>query len=87
MAATKFDVGGYKLAAEISGEGTPTVVFSSGSGDGGESWEAAIAALRSSTTLVTYARAGIGESETPKRQNAPLSRRSRGRVAPSPRGG
>jgi hypothetical protein len=65
MATTKFDVGGYKLAAEISGEGTPTVVFSSGSGDAGEPWEAAIAALRTSTTCLTYARAGIGESETP----------------------
>jgi hypothetical protein len=65
MATTKFDVGGYKLAAEISGEGTPAVVFSSGSGDAGESWEATISALRSSTTLLTYARAGIGESESP----------------------
>jgi pimeloyl-ACP methyl ester carboxylesterase len=58
MAATKFDVGGYKLAAEISGEGSPTVVFISGSGDAGESWDAGITALRASTTIVTYARAG-----------------------------
>ncbi|MFC5260933.1 alpha/beta fold hydrolase [Kribbella qitaiheensis] len=65
MTATTFDVGGYKLAAEISGEGSPTVVFISGSGDAGESWDAAISALRSSTTLLTYARAGIGNSETP----------------------
>jgi len=65
MAATKFDVGTYKLAAEISGEGSPAVVFSSGSGDAGEPWDAVISALRSSATLVTYARAGIGDSETP----------------------
>jgi pimeloyl-ACP methyl ester carboxylesterase len=65
MTATKFDVGGYKLSAEISGEGSPTVVFISGSGDAGEAWDAAISALRSSSTLVTYARAGIGDSETP----------------------
>ena len=65
MTATKFDVGGYKLVAEISGEGSPTVVFISGSGDAGESWDAAISALRSSTTLMTYARAGIGDSEIP----------------------
>jgi fermentation-respiration switch protein FrsA (DUF1100 family) len=65
MATTKFDVGGYELAAEIAGEGAPTVVFVSGAGDAGESWEATIAALRSSTTLVTYARAGIGDSGTP----------------------
>ncbi|MEI8410591.1 MULTISPECIES: alpha/beta fold hydrolase [unclassified Kribbella] len=65
MAATKFEVGTYKLAAEISGEGSPAVVFSAGSGDAGEPWAAVMSGLRSSTTLVTYARAGIGESETP----------------------
>ncbi|MEU4607192.1 alpha/beta fold hydrolase [Kribbella sp. NPDC023972] len=65
MAATMFDVGTYKLAAEVSGKGSPAVVFSSGSGDAGEAWDAVISALRSSTTLVTYARAGIGESERP----------------------
>jgi pimeloyl-ACP methyl ester carboxylesterase len=65
MTATRFDVGAYKLAAEISGEGSPSVVFSSGSGDAGEPWEAVISALRSPATLVTYARAGIGDSEAP----------------------
>jgi pimeloyl-ACP methyl ester carboxylesterase len=63
MAATTFDVGGYKLAAEVSGEGSPTVVFVSGGGDDGEPW--VIPALRSSTSILTYARAGIGGSETP----------------------
>jgi len=65
MAATTFDVGTYKLAAQISGEGRPAVVFSSGGGDAGEPWDAVTSALRSSTTLVTYARAGIGDSGTP----------------------
>lgn len=77
MATTKFDVGSYKLAGEISGEGSPAVVFLSGSGDAGESWDAAIAALRSATTLVTYARAGIGDSEVP----ADVSPRSLGAAA------
>ncbi|MGC4940705.1 alpha/beta fold hydrolase [Kribbella sp. DT2] len=63
MAATHFDVGGYKLAAEITGDGSPTVVFSSGSGDAGEAWDATIAALTVPTRLLTYARAGIGLSE------------------------
>ncbi|WP_170284543.1 alpha/beta fold hydrolase [Kribbella amoyensis] len=62
MAATYFDVGGYRLAAEITGEGAPTVVFSSGSGDAGEPWAATIAALDSSVRVLTYARAGIGAS-------------------------
>ncbi|MEU0091818.1 alpha/beta hydrolase [Kribbella sp. NPDC006257] len=65
MAATKFDVGGYEIAAEISGEGSPAVVFISGSGDAGEPWTATISALHSSTTLLTYARAGIGASGIP----------------------
>ncbi|WP_405060325.1 alpha/beta hydrolase [Kribbella sp. NBC_01505] len=65
MATTNLDVGGYKLAADISGEGTPTVVFISGSGSGKDSWDVTIATLRSSTTLLTYDRAGIGDSEVP----------------------
>ena len=65
MAVTKFDVGGYNLAAEISGEGSPAVVFISGSGGSGDSWDAVISAMRSSTTVLTYARAGIGDSELP----------------------
>ncbi|WP_165956625.1 alpha/beta fold hydrolase [Kribbella antibiotica] len=64
MSATQIDVGGYKLAAEITGDGAPTVVFSSGLGDAGEAWEATIAALKSSVQLVTYARAGIGDSDS-----------------------
>ena len=63
--ATKFDVGGYEIAAEISGEGSPTVVFVSGAGAGKDSWDVAIAALRNSTTLLTYDRPGIGDSEAP----------------------
>ena len=50
VAATTFDVGGYKLAAEVSGEGAPTVVFVSGGGDDGEPRNAVIPALRSSTS-------------------------------------
>ena len=65
MAATQFDVGGYELAAEIAGDGSPIVVFSSGLGDAGEAWEATVAALQSSVRLVTYARAGVGDSDAP----------------------
>lgn len=64
MSATQIDVGGYKLAGEITGGGAPTVVFSSGLGDAGEAWEATIDALQSSVQLVTYARAGIGDSDS-----------------------
>lgn len=50
MAATMVDLGGYKLAAEISGAGSPTVVFISCIGDAGEVWDEDITALRCSTT-------------------------------------
>lgn len=63
MAATRFDVGGYKLAAEITGSGSPPVVFVSGLGDAGEPWQATIGQLAVATTVVTYSRAGIGESD------------------------
>ncbi|GAB3953152.1 alpha/beta hydrolase [Kribbella albertanoniae] len=81
MATTTFDVGGYELAAEIAGEGSPTVVFVSGAGGGRDSWDAAIAVLRSSTTRLTYDRAGIGDSETPD-----LSPRTLGAAADELRG-
>lgn len=73
MAATQIDVGGYKLAAEITGDGAPTVVFSSGLGDAGEAWEATISALQSSVQLVTYARAGTGDSDSLPDSTTPRS--------------
>ncbi|MGC4939288.1 alpha/beta fold hydrolase [Kribbella sp. DT2] len=63
MAVTHFDVGGYRLAAEITGDGSPTVVFSSGSGDAGEPWGPTITSLSSRVQVLTYARAGIGQSD------------------------
>lgn len=72
MATTTFTVDGYDLATDISGTGSPTVVFVSGAGGGRDSWDAAIAVLRSSTTRLTYDRAGIGDSETPDLTSRPL---------------
>ncbi|SDU85276.1 alpha/beta fold hydrolase [Jiangella alkaliphila] len=63
MSATLFDVGDYRLAAEITGDGPSTVVFSSGLGDAGEAWAATIAALSTRARVLTYARAGVSESD------------------------
>jgi hypothetical protein len=49
MATANLDVGGFKLAAEISGEGH-SVVFSLNCGDTGAPWQTAIATLRTPTT-------------------------------------
>jgi pimeloyl-ACP methyl ester carboxylesterase len=57
------DAGDYQLTAESAGDGSPTVVFSSGLGDGGEVWESVIAALGPGVSTLTYERAGIGTSD------------------------
>jgi len=67
-----FNVGGYHLAASVTGDGSPTVVFISGASGDRHAWDATIAVLRSSTTLLTYDRAGIGDSETPNQTSRTL---------------
>ncbi|HWD80871.1 MAG TPA: alpha/beta hydrolase [Kribbella sp.] len=59
----RVDVGGYQLTADQAGDSSPTVVFCSGLGDGGEVWESTIAALGPRFSTWTYSRAGIGDSD------------------------
>lgn len=64
MTADRFGVGDYRLAAEVTGWGTPAVVFVPGLGDTSrESFAATQAALGTLSTFVDYARPGIGESD------------------------
>ncbi len=58
-----FDVGGYRLACEIVGTGTPPVVFIAGLGDAGDVWNPVIDAMRAGTAAVTYDRPGLGSSD------------------------
>jgi len=57
------DVGGRKLHSCVYGSGSPTVVLISGLGAPQEYWNSVIPDLAAITTVVTYDRAGIGQSE------------------------
>ncbi|WP_052711031.1 alpha/beta hydrolase [Pseudofrankia sp. DC12] len=56
------DVGGYKLAVDITGGGVPPVVFVSGLAAGPSEWDGALAAARVTTTRVAYGRPAQGGS-------------------------
>lgn len=57
------DVGGRRLVASVVGRGAPTIVLLSGLGMTRDNWDAAMPALASLGTVVSYDRAGIGSSE------------------------
>jgi len=58
------DVGGRKLHAYLYGQGSPAVVFVSGTGNAPqETWNPLIDPLAGEATLIAYDRAGIGKSE------------------------
>ena len=58
------EVGGRKLHAIVYGRGAPTVVLVSGTaGSPQASWNPVIDPLAAEATVVTYDRAGVGESE------------------------
>jgi len=61
---TRFiDVGGYKLRLQVSGVGSPTVVFDSGLGDSLEPWSEVFSEIARFTRVVAYDRAGLGKSD------------------------
>jgi len=57
------DVGGRKLHCCVYGKGSPTVVLVSGFGAPQAYWNSVVPELAAKTTVVTYDRAGIGNSE------------------------
>lgn len=57
------DVGGYRLALQRRGVGSPTVVLDAGLGDGMATWSAVVDAVAHATQVVAYDRAGVGASE------------------------
>lgn len=62
---TLVDVGGHKLHFNImKGKGIP-ILFESGNGDDGSAWEPILQDIYKATgaTLITYDRAGLGQSE------------------------
>ncbi len=59
----KIDVGGYNLAIECRGSGTPTVVLDSGFSTPRSAWFWVVPRLGSTTRVCSYDRAGLGESQ------------------------
>jgi len=58
------DVGGRKLHTRLYGQGSPTVVFVSGTANGPqEEWNPLIDPVAADASLITYDRAGVGKSE------------------------
>jgi pimeloyl-ACP methyl ester carboxylesterase len=64
MAGKRFDVGGYKMHIDCTGEGTPTVVLESGLGDSYVSWRTVQPQIAKLTRVCSYDRAGIGYSDS-----------------------
>jgi pimeloyl-ACP methyl ester carboxylesterase len=59
-----YDVGGYPMHLYCTGEGSPTIVLSSGLGDDFTSWARVQPALSRQTRVCSYDRAGFGWSES-----------------------
>ncbi len=57
------DVGGYRLHAQVSGEGTPTVILEAGLASTSVDWSRVADALAEETRVFRYDRAGLGWSD------------------------
>jgi alpha/beta hydrolase fold len=59
----KVDVGGYKLALECYGKGSPVIVLDSGFSTPRAAWYWVVPKLRQTTRVCSYDRAGLGQSQ------------------------
>jgi pimeloyl-ACP methyl ester carboxylesterase len=64
MAGKRFDVGGYKMHIDCTGEGSPAVILESGLGDSYLSWRKVQPQIAKFTRVCSYDRAGIGFSDS-----------------------
>lgn len=69
----RFEVDGSLLDLRIAGAGTPPVVCVSALGDDHDEWVEALAQVTMPTTLVTYARPGLGRSDPLPDPRTPMS--------------
>ena len=69
--AGMIDIGGRRLHLHCLGAGSPTVILTSGLGDGGETWRTVQPQLARTTRVCAWSRAGLGLSEpSPEPQDA-----------------
>jgi pimeloyl-ACP methyl ester carboxylesterase len=64
MTGRRFDVGGYKMHMDCSGQGSPTVVLDSGLGDTSLSWRKVQPQIAKFARVCSYDRAGLGYSDS-----------------------
>jgi pimeloyl-ACP methyl ester carboxylesterase len=64
MAGRRFDVGGYKMHMDCTGEGTPTVILNAGLGDTYLSWRKVQPQIAKFVRVCSYDRAGLGYSDS-----------------------
>lgn len=67
MAGQLFDVGGYQMHIDCTGEGSPTVILDSGLGDTYLSWSKVQPEMAKFTRVCSYDRAGLGYSDSSPR--------------------
>lgn len=63
----RFDVGGYKMHIDCTGQGSPTVVLESGLGDTYISWRKVQPQISKFARVCSYDRAGLGYSKSSSR--------------------
>jgi pimeloyl-ACP methyl ester carboxylesterase len=64
VAGSRFDVGGFKMHIDCTGEGAPAVILDSGLGDTYLSWLKVQPQVAKFTRVCSYDRAGIGYSDS-----------------------
>ena len=64
MPGSLFDVGGYKIHINCTGQGSPAVILESGLGDTYVSWRKAQPQIAKFTRVCSYDRAGLGYSDS-----------------------
>ena len=63
MPGRRYDVGGYKMHLDCTGEGSPTVILDSGLGDSYIPWRKVQPEIANFTRVCSYDRAGLGFSD------------------------
>ena len=63
MSGRRFDVGGYRMHIDCTGEGSPAVILESGLGDSYLSWRKVQPEIAKFTRVCSYDRAGLGYSD------------------------
>ena len=76
----KVDVGGYKLAIECYGSGSPVIVLDSGFSTPRNAWYWVVPKLKRTTRVCSYDRAGLGQSQDRPESTTPTTEQIMGEL-------